>query len=368
MTTFNLNEIIPSEAVHPGEFLKDELHARGLRQKVFSEMAGIPASVISEIIKGKRSINADYSIAFEKVLDIPADYFMSLQNQYDLDKARIQSVSKAKREAIEKEHELNSVINLGEVYERLDIRVPVYKRVDRLLSVIGSTYGSITGRTALAGYFKRSDKRDIDIRNIRTWILLAQYEASNIDVRSRFSKESADLAADRIVHEAHTGTLTESRIYDILSEGGIAYAVVKKLPMCPVDAYSVMLDDYPAIVVTHRYDDMQKLIFDVLHELGHIVRHMTGSKYDGFISSSDYSQDNKPESEANEYARDKLIPPAIWAKIIGGSIPSASPHIVCAHIGRNAIEYGIDPRIAVARYKHDSREYRGRAYANTKIV
>lgn len=93
--------LIPFEATHPGELIKDELKERGLTQKRLSEMTGIQASVISETITGKRSISLNMAIALEKALDIPADMWMNLQTQYDLDTTKI-----AERE---KQHETVAV-------------------------------------------------------------------------------------------------------------------------------------------------------------------------------------------------------------------------------------------------------------------
>ena len=93
--------LVPFEATHPGELIKDELKERGLTQKRLSEMTGIQASVISETITGKRSISLNMAIALEKALGIPADMWMNLQTQYDLDTANI-----AERE---KQHETVAV-------------------------------------------------------------------------------------------------------------------------------------------------------------------------------------------------------------------------------------------------------------------
>lgn len=80
-------ELIPFVATHPGELIKDELKARGMTQKQLANETGIKPSVLSETINGKRSISLNMAAAFEKVLDIPADMWMNMQTQYDLDKA-----------------------------------------------------------------------------------------------------------------------------------------------------------------------------------------------------------------------------------------------------------------------------------------
>ena len=83
------NNITPFVATHPGEMIKDKLKERNMTQKQLSEMSGIKASILSETINGKRSISLNMAVALEKVLGVPADIWMNMQNQYDLDSANI---------------------------------------------------------------------------------------------------------------------------------------------------------------------------------------------------------------------------------------------------------------------------------------
>ena len=85
----NKKEIIPFAATHPGEMIKDELKERGMTQKQLALETGIKPSVLSETINGKRSVSLNVAVALEKALGIPADIWMNLQTQYDLDTAKI---------------------------------------------------------------------------------------------------------------------------------------------------------------------------------------------------------------------------------------------------------------------------------------
>ena len=82
-------ELTPFVATHPGEMIKDELAARGMTQKQLAEMTGIKRSVLSETINGKRSVSLNMAVALEKALSIPADIWMNMQTQYDLDMVSI---------------------------------------------------------------------------------------------------------------------------------------------------------------------------------------------------------------------------------------------------------------------------------------
>ena len=81
--------LVPFEATHPGEMIKDELKERGMTQKQLAEETGIKPSVLSETINGKRSVSLNVAVALEKALGIPADMWMNMQTQYDLDTANI---------------------------------------------------------------------------------------------------------------------------------------------------------------------------------------------------------------------------------------------------------------------------------------
>ena len=58
---------------------------RNMTQKQLAELTGIKASVLSETINGKRNVSLSVAMALEKALEIPADIWMNLQTQYDLD-------------------------------------------------------------------------------------------------------------------------------------------------------------------------------------------------------------------------------------------------------------------------------------------
>ena len=85
----NKESLTPFVATHPGEMIKDELKERNMTQKQLAVESGIKASVLSETINGKRSVSLNVAVALEKVLGVPADVWMNMQTQYDLDTANI---------------------------------------------------------------------------------------------------------------------------------------------------------------------------------------------------------------------------------------------------------------------------------------
>ena len=80
----------PDIAIPPGEYLAEEIGARGLSQKELAKRMGRPANAINEIINGKKAITADTALQLESVMpEIPARFWLNLETDYQLTKALI---------------------------------------------------------------------------------------------------------------------------------------------------------------------------------------------------------------------------------------------------------------------------------------
>lgn len=84
-----INELTPAVAIHPGELLLDELKALGITQVDFAKKIGMEKSQLNEVIKGKRSINAELAVMIEGVLGISDQYWMNLQSTYEIDLIKV---------------------------------------------------------------------------------------------------------------------------------------------------------------------------------------------------------------------------------------------------------------------------------------
>jgi addiction module HigA family antidote len=74
--------------VHPGEVLLEEfLKPMGLSQNRVSLEIGVHPRRINEIVLGKRRITADTALRLARYFGTSAQFWMGLQNDYDLDVA-----------------------------------------------------------------------------------------------------------------------------------------------------------------------------------------------------------------------------------------------------------------------------------------
>ncbi|MDP3431348.1 MAG: addiction module antidote protein, HigA family [Bacteroidota bacterium] len=84
------NEIIPGDVFHPSEIIKDELEARGMRQVDLINQTGYNKGFISLLLKGERNITSSVALVLEKVFEIPAEFWIRLQKNYEMNKALIE--------------------------------------------------------------------------------------------------------------------------------------------------------------------------------------------------------------------------------------------------------------------------------------
>ena len=86
--THTANDMFSSELIHPGEMIKDEIMARGLTQKELAHQMGVSYTVFNEILNGKRPVTTECALLLEAALGTDANIWMSLQTDYNLQKAR----------------------------------------------------------------------------------------------------------------------------------------------------------------------------------------------------------------------------------------------------------------------------------------
>ncbi len=88
-------ESYPDVAIAPGEYLVEEIEARGITQKELARRMSRPLNAINEIIKGKKSITAETALQLESVMpEIPARFWLNLETDYQLTKALINRKAK----------------------------------------------------------------------------------------------------------------------------------------------------------------------------------------------------------------------------------------------------------------------------------
>lgn len=351
------NNFVPYGATHPTELVKNELKARGISNKEFAERMGMKASNMSRFLKGE-TITSAIAIKLEQALDIPAEFWLNLQAQYERDLMAINDRDEKENEAIKIEGMLSTILNLNVLFTRLRINTSLFvqEKLRMFSDIIGTSPLDFIKQPFLQQVcYKKSDASKTDEINQNTWLSLVYIQALQAKTESVYKTGDARSAAEEIAQDAHKGNITENDIREILGKHGIAYIYVEKLKETPIDAVSMFVNGVPTIGVTHRHNNMSRLIFDVLHELGHFALHFDGNTNKVFIST-EATEWNKTEDEANTFAENILIAKSLWDEMMNTSSKIGGKDIV-RNLKKLSLQNNLDSDIVLWRYMHETHRY-----------
>ena len=71
-------------AIHPGEHLAEELEALDMSAAELARKLGVPTNRVTQILNGTRSITGDTALRLAHFFGTSAQFWLNLQNLYDL--------------------------------------------------------------------------------------------------------------------------------------------------------------------------------------------------------------------------------------------------------------------------------------------
>ena len=86
-TTTDVGRRLPQNRppIHPGEMLLEEfVKPLGLTQAELARRLGVSYPRLNEIVKGRRSVTPDTALRLARVLGMSADFWLGLQQDWDL--------------------------------------------------------------------------------------------------------------------------------------------------------------------------------------------------------------------------------------------------------------------------------------------
>ena len=138
----------------------------------------------------------------------------------------------------------------------------------------------------------------------------------------------------------------------LLAENGIAFVTERHLPGTYLDGAAMLATpDRPIVCLTLRHDRLDNFWFTLFHELGHIYLHLfEGMRYD-FFDDDDSSTTDRIESEADQFALNRLVPEELWDKCLSRFALSEEA------VQLDAKKLGIDASIVAGRIRKDLGNY-----------
>jgi HTH-type transcriptional regulator / antitoxin HigA len=352
-------EIIPFEATHPGTLIKDELDARGIKQNDFAMEIGVKPNFLNEVIKGKRSVTADFALLLEKSLEIPADYWMRFQSQYEIDNARLKQKNIKRLKHIETWNIIKEYVpikflkKLGYLTTETAENIEKVKEIYSIKSIDGLV--NVVAENKELSFYRKSQKLQIDDVNMLGWSKVAEHEVLKKEICAFDENQIPQLLED-LKSIFFSNRNVKEKAKTKLESFGVKLLYLDKFEKTPVDGYSFWSGNNPAIVLTLRHKRIDNFAFTIFHEIAHIKLHILKNKESKFIDIIGYESKDLCEDEANKFAQDQLISPEQWQDLLNNYRPINDDNIISF-----SKKYKINPAIVLGRINWEKDFYKIRS-------
>ncbi len=286
----------PIEAI---SFVMDQ---RGMKQADLVPYIG-SRSRVSEILSGKRTLSLSMIRSLNTHLNIPAEILIMDGIDFPLDGEGVKWDS----------FPVKKIVDRGWV-TGLDPKTQAEEIMRKLASqACADSYFTDQNRACLRQGTRRNKKDDP--YSIEAWLLGVLAQAEKIETGVKFNQDI--LNKNFIEKVIYLSVLKDGplRAKEILQNKGIKLVVLLHFKRTYLDGAALInKKGVPIIALSLRHDRLDNFWFTLAHELAHLaLGHVHSAEGQCIIDDLDLieSQD-KIENEADELARESLIPSQLW--------------------------------------------------------
>ena len=317
------------------------MEEQGLRQKDLVQYIG-SKSKVSEILSGKRKLTLNMIRSLSDGLDMPAKVLI-MDSTSESDEPEEDNWEKYPVKEMSKrgwfDHIKSSVKN-----------DPV--------EIIKEFYEQVGGEGVGHAYFRRNlhmggnlkpDAYALDAWLARVLVKSRDHKYKLHSFRSIENPRSRLTELAQISRSEHGPLLAR----ELLSEWGIVLVTETHLPKTYIDGAALKdIDGTRVIGLSLRHDRLDSFWYTLLHEVAHILFHLT-SPTEAYLDNTDEDSDGSQEEiEANRYTRDALIPKSIWRRT------EAYKEQTPKSVQDTARELNIHPAIIAGRIRRETNNYK----------
>lgn len=298
--------------IAPGETILDLLEVNCMSQLDLADKTGVNKKTINEIIKGKAPITTSTALKLEYVFNVPASFWNNLESSY-----RETLERKKDMESIKEDEKYLENIPYGEMARRNwdwieKTRDSVEKVINlrKFFSVASLAFDTDLKRKLA---FRKSNHENFSFESLYCWLRYGEIQSNKNEI-AKFNVELLKANVKKIRELANRPFLEQyEKIRDLLSECGISLVFEAHLPHTYVNGVSYKVTcDKAIIMISDRGKKDDILWFTLFHEIAHLLKH---SRKEVFIDLEN-DEKNDIENEADEFARNILIPNDIYDNFI----------------------------------------------------
>lgn len=316
----------PIPVATAAEAIRFRMAQTGMKPRELAPYLG-SKSRVSEILNGLRQPTVDQIRALHHHLGIPAASLIGpIKHEAP---ARPSSASLA---AIEK------LRSLGVMKPKEQLNA-FLSRATKLAPAVAMLRKTRTERTNVK----------TDFGALEAWCAAVLLEAERIKLPEKKREPGMDGAR----HIAQLSALPDWRkqLQRSLGEMGVVLVTLDHLPGTFLDGAAICRGDgAPVIALTLRHDRLDNFWFTLLHELAHVSCHLKGDTA-VIVDDLEVTGIDGIEAEADEFARDALLPRGMWASRSG-------PDMTTEDVLEVAADANVHPAIVAGRWRWEYGDYR----------
>lgn len=342
MNSERKTEYMPDYVSPPGSTLAEVMENLGISQQELADRSGRSRKTINEIVQGKSPITAETAIQFERVLGIPAHFWVARESKYRAWLAKQEEEKRLENEpSFVKNFPLSKMMALGWIPSVND----AVEQARCLLNYFGvASPDKIQMTEAIA--FRRSEKFVSDAWSLAAWLRQGEIQAKKIDAapydRDKF------LA---VLKKARSWTVLDPdefvpRLVSSCATVGVYVVFVQELPKMRINGATRWLKNgRPLIQMTLRHTWEDAIWFSFFHESAHV--YLDHAKGDLILDENPDGDGGVLEEEANKLAGEWLLPSKQFQQFAeAGDFKAKS-------IRDFATKMAVSPGIVVGRLHHD---------------
>jgi addiction module HigA family antidote len=299
-------EIAKSLLSPPGDTIQEHIDFIGMSQAELAERMGRAKEKINDIIKGREPITIPTAFQLEKVLDIPASFWLNREKTYRKELYELQQ-----QEAFEKEKDwlrkfpINEMKKLGWLPKTKEKHVLINSllkffsiaSIEEWTRIYTDKKVSVAFRISLA-YTKSPEA-------ISAWLRRGEIQAEAIKIND-FDKKKFKESLQEIKELAFfmPNDITQ-KLQTVCASCGVAVVFTPNLPRAPISGATRWHHGRPIIQLSGRYKKDDRFWFTFFHEAAHIILH---GKKDIFLKNVSGTEiDETKEIEADDFAAKILL-------------------------------------------------------------
>lgn len=331
----------------PIEAILFRMDQQGLNKKDLVPFFG-SLSKVSEVLARKRPLSLAMIRKIHKGLEIPAEILLGGAEDEDIDLSAEPHYDYAKfpwQEMLDRGYLQNFTGTVRQAKERGEELIRSFMR--------GFPVGS-EQPALLRAPLHQSGSRVMDEYALRVWRVAVL--------------KKARLQKQKLPTQYKKGSITEEWLRDLaklsrfeqgprlaqeyLADIGIVLVIEEHFKKTYLDGAAMLDAGTPVVALTLRHDRLDNFWFALIHELVHVQKHLDAAHM--FIADNldDKTRSSKEELEADDGAREALIPSTEWEKSEVKVNPSSTHAIALADRLR------IHPSIVAGRVRFESDNWR----------